>query len=402
MADNRRRTLLTTLGIIIGVAAVVIIVSIGAAAQNLILAQVKSVGPDLVGILPGKSESNGPPASVMGIAITTLTADDGLALEDKHNATNVLAAVAYSRSTATVSWQGTQITGDLSGVTANYLDVEGGEVASGRWFTDVEDRGVARVAVMGSQAAADLFGNNDPLNRHIKVGNQDFEVIGVMAERGQVMLQDYDSYIFLPLTTVQKLIAGVHHVSMIRAKVDSESNVPPAINDITLTLRERHGIQDSSGASDDFTVRSVSQALDVLGSITNALRYFLAAMAALSLVVGGIGIMNIMLIRVAQRTKEIGLRKAVGASNSDIRWQFLVESINITLIGGLAGVLIGCLVSWLIAVVAQSLGYDWVFSVSWLAIALAVGVSMAIGLLFGLYPARKAARLSPIEALSYE
>ncbi len=201
---------------------------------------------------------------------------------------------------------------------------------------------------------------------------------------------------------MQKLIAGVNYLAMIRAKIDSDADVERVINDVAITLREQHDIDDPTGSSDDFTVRSAAQALDMITTVTNALRYFLAAMAALSLIVGGIGIMNIMLVSVNERTREIGLRKAVGANNFNIMSQFLMEAVTVTVIGGIVGIIGGALISYIISVGANFLGYDWAFVVSFLSIILAVGVSMMIGLIFGLYPAHKASKLEPIEALRYE
>jgi len=402
LGQNKRRSLLTALGIIIGVSSVITIVAIGAGAQNLILSQVKNFGSNLVGVLPGKSEEKGPPASVFGITITTLTYEDALAVKDRRNAPHVVDIVAYAKGSETISYQGNQQTATVNGTNAGYLLVENSEVASGRFFSESEEKGVTKVATLGATVATDLFGDNDPVGRMIKIGNQPFEVIGVMKAKGLVGFQSYDDQVYVPIKTMQKLILGIDHISMMRALVDEEANVPETVANIEQTLRERHGIQDSSGANDDFTVRSAAQAIDMITTITDALKYFLAAMAALSLLVGGIGIMNIMLIRVSQRTREIGLRKAVGANNEDIRLQFLIESTVITLSGGIVGIIIGELASFAIAIVANSLGYDWGFHFSWFSIVLSVSISIAIGVGFGLYPAFKASKLNPIEALRYE
>jgi putative ABC transport system permease protein len=402
LRQNKRRSFLTALGIIIGVSSVIIIVSIGAGAQNLILAQVKTFGPDLIGVLPGKSEDKGPPASVFGLTITTLTYDDAMALKDPANVPNVTAVAAYVKGVETASWNGNQLTANLNGTTVGYLEVEQGQVAEGRFFNEVEEKNLARVAVLGSTVSNDLFGQSDPLGKIIKIRNQTFEVIGVMKAQGIVGFQDNDNQILLPISSMQKLIAGINHIGLIRLKVATQADVPQAIDLVKLILRERHGITDSSGANDDFTVRSSAEAIDTIKTVTDALTLFLAAMAALSLLVGGIGIMNIMLIRVAQRTREIGLRKAVGATNRDIRLQFLVESATITLLGGVLGIMVGELVSLAVAVVANGLGYQWGYNFSWTAIILAVSISIAIGLIFGIYPAFRAAKLNPIEALRYE
>ncbi|MBI2458950.1 MAG: ABC transporter permease [Parcubacteria group bacterium] len=399
---NKARSFLTMLGIIIGVAAVIVIMAVGAGAQGLILSQIKNLGTNLIGVLPGKSEDKGPPAQVLGIIITTLNYGDALALADKNNVPNLTAVAAYSKAIGTVSWGADSYDTNISGTTASYLDVEGGELEQGRFFTADEEKNLARVAVLGSEVKARLFGASDPAGARIKFKKQSFEVIGVMKKRGLAAFQNYDDQIFMPLATVQKVISGVDYLGFIRAKVDDGKNINRAINDISLTLRERHNIIDQSGASDDFTVRSAAQALGAIATVTDALRFFLAAMAALSLLVGGIGIMNIMLVSVTERTREIGLRKAVGASNKDIRRQFLTQAVIITLLGGLIGIALGVLTAVLISLAARFLGYSWDLVISWLSIALAVAVSAAIGLIFGLYPAFKASRLEPVEALRHE
>jgi len=399
---NKMRSFLTMLGVIIGVGAVIVIMAVGAGAQSLILSQIKTLGSNLVGVLPGKSEEKGPPASVYGIVITTLTYEDAQALKNKNNVPNLVDYVAYAKGVATLSWRDNQYDTNVSGATIGYLSVEGGEVEKGRFFSGEEERSLARVAVLGSTVAAELFGASEPVGQQIKFKNHTFEVIGVMKERGTVAFQNYDDQIFIPISTMQKIILGVNHIGLIRAKVDQEENVGQAIADIEATLRERHDIIDRSGASDDFTVRSAAAALDSLTTITNALRYFLASMAALSLIVGGIGIMNIMLISVRERTREIGLRKAIGATNADILNQFLIETVVITLLGGAIGIVGGSLISTLIALIARTLDYDWELVISPFSIILGLAVSMLVGLVFGLYPASKASKLEPVEALRYE
>ena len=388
------------LGVIIGVGAVIIIMSVGAGAQSLILNEIKSVGSNLVGVLPGKSE--GAPASAMGIVITTLTYDDALAIADKRNVPNVVDVAAYSKGVSTASWGSVKYDTNISGVSAGIRNVEGGEVAGGRFFTDEENGNLAKVAVLGSAAVKELFGENDPVGQRVKIKNHSFEVIGFMEERGTVGFQDYDDQIFIPVKTMQKLILGVNHLGFIRAKIDYEENTQDAIKDIEIILRERHDMADKSGANDDFTVQSANDALATIISVTDALKYFLAAMAALSLIVGGIGIMNIMLISVKERTREIGLRKAIGANAGSILLQFLIEAIAITLLGGIIGIIGGAVVSFLVAAIVKSLGYSWDFVISPLSIILGIIVSTAVGLIFGSYPARKASKLEPVEALRYE
>jgi len=396
---NKSRSFLTMLGIIIGVGAVILIMSLGAGAQGLILDQIKGLGSNLVGILPGKSENNGPPASVMGVVVTTLSYDD---LKAIRQAPYVLAASGYNKGVETLSWRDSSYDTNLSGTTADYLDVEGGEVSVGRFFSSDEEQNLSRVIVLGSVVKQELFGDSDAIGQRVKVKNQIFEVIGVMATRGKVAFQDYDDQVFLPLKTMQKLISGVDYLGYIRVKIDSDVHVDPAISEIEAILRVRHEINDQSGNSDDFSVRSMAQALDLITTVTDALRYFLIAMAAISLIVGGIGIMNIMLISVNERTREIGLRKAVGATHRNIIFQFLLEAICLTLIGGIIGVIIGTIFSYLASVVINYLGYNFQFIISFGAIILALSVSTLVGLIFGIYPAVKASRLEPVEALSYE
>jgi putative ABC transport system permease protein len=399
---NKSRSFLTMLGIIIGVASVIIIISVGAGAQSLILSQVKSLGTNLIGVMPGNSGDDAPPSSAMGIVITTLTYDDAESLKEKNKAPNIVDIVSYAKGIGTLKWGSNSYDTSLSGCTRGYLGVEGGEVLKGRFFTDEEVRSMARVVVLGSLVKKELFGDSEAIGQRIKLKNHIFEVIGVMKERGTVAFQDYDDQVLIPIKTIQKLILGINHVSSIRVKVDNTENIERAIEDVKMILRERHDIEDMSGNDDDFTVRSAAQALDMITTVTNALKFFLAAMAAISLVVGGIGIMNIMLVSVSERTREIGLRKAVGADNFNILLQFLEEAIVVTLIGGIIGIILGALVSFLISLVAVYLGYDWEFKVSIFSIILAVGVSTLIGLIFGIYPARKASKLEPVEALRYE
>lgn len=397
---NRWRAFLTMLGIIIGVAGVIVILSVGAGAQSLIFQQIAGVGSNLIGILPGGGDDKGPPAAMMGIVVTTFTNKDLDAILRDNTLTAIDAGSGYVSGMATLQWQNQKSEPTFMGTSSSYPIVENVSLQAGRFYTDLEDKSLARVIVLGSQVAEDMFGDIDPINQKVKLRREIFRVIGVAKERGSTFLGNPDRQVFIPLQTAQKIMLGINHLSFARLKINIEADIDTVTNNIKELLRDRHGITDSS--EDDFTVRSQAQALAILGDITNALKFFLAAIAAIALLVGGIGIMNIMLVSITERTAEIGLRKAVGATKQTIVLQFLVEAVAITLLGGIMGIVAGAVISGLIALVANYLGYHWDFIISLMSILVSVGISVAIGLFFGIYPAVKAARLDPVEALRYE
>ena len=400
---NKIRSFLTMLGIIIGVMAVIVVMSVGAGAQSLILNQVKSLGSDLVGILPGASDEKGPPASALGIVITSLKSEDiDKIVNNNGEYPQIVAGTGYVKGSDTITWSGNgnEVDTSFTGVNASLIDVENAKVAAGRFFTEEEDKTMARVAVLGSDTARDLFGEDDPINKDIKIKKTTFNIIGVMARRGTSGFQNQDNQVFVPLKTAQKLLLGIDYISFARLKVDAPENVNDAMDYTRMVLRERHKIDKP--ADEDFNVRSMAQGVEAITKITDALKFFLVAVAAIALIVGGIGIMNIMLAAVQERTREIGLRKAVGAKNRHIVQQFLVETVMITFIGGAIGIGLGILISFVVAKVAQYLGYNWDFVISVGSIFLGCVVSIGVGLLFGITPARRAAQLDPIEALRYE
>lgn len=394
------RSFLTVLGIIIGVASVIIVMAIGASAQALILEQVQGVGSNLIGVLPGASDEKGPPASALGIVTTTLKYEDLQALLRKNNAPNIIEAAGYVTGVATVKSATDSFSASFQGSSASLIEVEQLTVGAGRFFIEEEDTNLARVAVLGSNRAQNLFPNTDPLGKNITIKDQNFTVIGVLEERGSVAFSSPDDLVYVPLFTAQKILLGIDYLNFIRAEVDSADNVDRAVADVKMTIRETHKIK--TGQEDDFSVRDTKQAISVLTNITNVLKYFLVSIAAISLLVGGVGVMNIMLVLVNQRIREIGLRKAVGAKNANIISQFLVESVFITLTGGILGIIFGVLISYLASVIITALGYDWKFIITPQSILVATAVTIAIGLIFGMYPARKASKVSPMEALRYE
>ncbi len=396
------RSFLTILGTVIGVASVIIIMAIGQSAQELILDQVKGVGSNLIGILPGASDEEGPPAAVMGISVTTLKYEDLSALTKEKNVPEVEDAAGYVMSTVAVSQQETDLNASFTGTTADYIKVENAEIAKGRFFSENEETNLARVAVLGSNLAEDLFGSEEPLNKKIEINEHNFTVIGVFKERGSSAfgISSQDDGIFVPLRTAQKLILGINHLGFIRLKIKSADLIDSAVANAKMTLREQHDINDP--INDDFTVRDMASAVEMVSDITNVLRYFLLAIGSVALIVGGVGIMNIMLITVNQRIREVGLRKSLGARNYDVMAQFLVEAATISFSGGVIGIILGVCVSFIASVIIQSLGYNWPFLISIWSVVIAVAVSILIGVVFGSYPAYKASRVSPMEALRYE
>ena len=400
LTHNKVRSILTMLGIIIGVSAVIMIISVGAGAQSLIFNQIKSQGTNLVAVFPGSGEDDGPPVSVMGVVITTLKYDDIKALKDSARSPYVEAYTGYVRGNTTVVWQGNKEDTTYIGASAGLLDVEGTKVVKGNFFTEEDEKTLQRVAVLGSDVKKNLFGDQDPIGQVIKIDKTTFRVIGVMTERGVSGFANQDNQIYVPITTAQKLLLGINYVSYGRFKINDENKIDIAMSDIEEILRDRHDI--ALNEPKDFDVRSQKESLDVLLKITNAVKFFLAAIAGIALVVGGIGIMNIMLVSVQERIREIGLRKAVGAKSKQILFQFLLETVVLTFLAGIIGIIFGILVSYGISSVITFLGYDWEFSISLFSIILGVVVSSGIGLIFGLVPARRASKLNPIEALRYE
>jgi putative ABC transport system permease protein len=400
LLTNKGRAFLTSLGIMIGIASVVMVVSIGSGAQSLIINQVKSMGSNLVGVLPGAPVENGPPNALLGVVTTTLTVEDALALEDPINVPNVIAATPYVKGNGTVTYANNSYDTFYNGVSYNYINVEDVDVEFGRFFNLIEQNELDRVAVIGAQVRDELFNGSDPLGKDIKIQRETFRVIGVLEERGVAGFQNRDDQVFVPVTVAQKLLLGIDYVNIVRLKIDGEENIDRAKQDVAATIRERHRIKDP--VNDDFMVESLDSAINTLGAVTDVLKFFLAAIAAISLVIGGIGIMNIMLISVTERIREIGLRKALGAKKRRILEQFLFEAIVITMIGGVAGIVVGASISVLVALVVQSQGYQWDLVVSGQAILVAFLVSTGVGITFGYYPAKKAADLNPIDALRHE
>ena len=392
---SKARSFLTMLGIIIGISSFILINAVGAGAQSLILDQIRRIGSNLVAILPGAADEKGPPASAFGINITTLKTAD---IEDiAENIPDVLAASGYVRGTINTTFEGESRFSEFWGTNASYPSVEDSEMKYGRYFTSQEDTRIARVAVLGSDVANEFFGEDDPTGLNLRLKGERYEIIGVMKERGTTAFSNPDKIIFIPLTTAQRVILGIRHLSFARIKIQDGKNIDAAMEQVRVILRQNHRIDDPS--NDDFSVRSTDQALGILTQVTGALNLFLTLIAAISLLVGGVGIMNIMYIAVTERSFEIGLRKAIGAKNSMILQQFLIEAVVITMIAGLLGILLGIFLAVLVAVIVQALDYSWALIISPGAVLFAFLIAGFIGVVFGLWPARRAALRSPVDAM---
>ena len=400
LSASRLRFFLTVLGIVIGVAAVILVMSAGASAQQFILGQVQSVGSNLLAVLPGASEEDGPPAMAFGIVQKTLVNADLEALRDGKNIPEILAASGYVTGTAVVDSDTENIVASYQGVSASLPNVETTKVAQGRFFLPDEDTRLAHVAVLGSDVAEKLFPNSDPLGKTVTIQKIPFSVVGVLERRGSASFSNTDGMIHIPLDTAQRELLGIKYLNYVRIKVERTEDIPYVKDEVYRLLNQRHRID--AGQESDFSVRSLASAVDTLRSLTNVLKFFLVSIAAISLLVGGIGIMNSMLIAVNARVREIGLRKAVGARSNEILFQFLIESVIITLLGGLIGIGIGVGFAYIASLIIPKFGYAWEFLVPLSSIWVSFGVCFVIGMIFGLYPALKASRVSPMEALRYE
>jgi putative ABC transport system permease protein len=407
LATNKLRSILTMLGIIIGVGAVITLLSVGRGVQNLVTDQLQSVGTNLLFVVPGSlEETNGPPGSSTSNAALTLADADAIA--DPINAPDVKAIAPEAISRANVTHGGTTLGLNISGVTPAYEEVRNFPVAFGSFVTDTDVGSRSRVAVLGSRVSERLFEENGlyPIGATIKINNVPFKVIGVLEEKGGgggFGGPNQDEVVLVPLTTALERLSqtaftrqGEPLLSVVYAQVVSEDRTEMAADQISNLLRQRHNITFRD--ADDFTVINQKDLLSIFGQITGVLTLFLGAIAGISLLVGGIGIMNIMLVSVTERTREIGLRKAVGAKRRDIMWQFLIESVVLALIGGIIGVMLGIAGAEAISRLQSDLRA--VVTVD--AVLLATGFSAIVGLFFGIYPATRAARLNPIEALRYE
>ena len=397
LSTNWLRSMLTMLGIIIGVAAVITMIAIGGGAQARIEEQIKALGSNIMLVLPGAQTASG----------VRLGAQTGQSLTEE-DAQAIAAEVPEVQATAPSLRTGAQVIAAnanwstaVLGTTPDYLEVRDWPLAAGRSFEAAEMAGSGKVAVIGQTVAVQLFGDADPIDQTIRVRHVPVQVIGVLSRKGQnSMGQDQDDVVIVPLSTYRNRIQGmsagrIKRVGAISVKIREGQSMDEAGEKIRALLRQRHRI--AAGAEDDFSMRNLTEMLQAQEESSRVMALLLAAVAGVSLVVGGIGIMNIMLVSVTERTREIGLRMAVGARSRDILGQFLIEAVTLSLVGGAIGIVLGLAATWAVGSFA---GWEVLLSAD--SIVLAVGFSAAVGVFFGFYPARRAASLLPIQALRYE
>ncbi len=404
LTANKARTALTMLGIIIGISTVVLVLSAGEGFRSLINSQVATLGTNTLFVqtrVPPTTKNRasggggGPSDAFNGVIISSFKQRD---LDDIKKLGNVVGAYGIITGQVAASYRANKKTVIYYGAGAERFSIDQGILSSGRFYTESEDNSGAQVVVLGSTIAKNLFGQDDPVGKLVRLGSLNFLVVGVYKPQGA--LSGNDDLVFMPLTTAQKKVLGVDYISVGIVALQDINAGDSTAEQIKILLRSNHSITNPD--KDDFTVQTQAQALDTFNTIFSGITYLLIAIAAISLIVGGVGIMNIMYVVVTERTSEIGLKKAIGAKESDILKEFLLEAILVTVFGGIIGLAFGALLGFVISLVAQSFNLAWTFSVPLYAIFLSFGVSAAIGIFFGVFPARSAARMDPIEALRYE
>ena len=394
LSANKARSVLTILGIVIGIASVIALVAIGQGAQSNIQASIQSIGSNLLIISPGAQRGVGISVSAGRGSAQTLTLADANAVQQNISSVKQVAPEVDSRSQVTAKGQNTNT--QVTGTTSSYPEVRNIQVGQGSFFSDQQNLSLAKVAVIGPTVQSDLFGSStSAIGQDIRIKNVQFKVIGITVSKGGTGFNNPDDAIYIPLASAQTYLSGTTYLSDVNVEVDSQADMSSTQQQITDLLLQRHNIANSALA--DFSVISQADIVATASSVTNTFTILLAAIAGISLLVGGIGIMNMMLTTVTERTREIGLRKAIGAQRSDISLQFLMEAVALTFSGGFLGILLG----WVLAYAAKTF-FSLPSVISLSSILLAFGVSAAIGVVFGYYPARRAAALNPIEALRYE
>jgi len=389
---NKMRTLLTMLGIVIGVAAVIVMVAIGQGAQTSIQKQINNLGTNMIVVMPGASGAGG--VNQGAGTFNRLTPQDAEKVSRESTLLSAVSPVVFARTQA-ISGQGNWRT-MVQGVSTEYQTIRDWEVESGVFFGEPDIKGMRKVAVLGTTVAESLYPGIDPVGQQIQLSNVPFTVVGVLKKKGQAAAgTDQDDVVLIPYTTAQNRLNGRARLGQILSSTSSPEDIPAAQEELRSIMRESHRLGEAD--DDDFTIRNQTELAQAVSGTTKVMSLLLASIASISLIVGGIGIMNIMLVSVTERTREIGIRMAIGARGTDVLRQFLVESIALSVIGGVIGVVLGFVVS---AIVGKSTGWSIVIPPE--SVLLAMGFSAAVGVFFGYYPARQAAALDPIQALRYE
>ncbi|MDD5710720.1 MAG: ABC transporter permease [Candidatus Colwellbacteria bacterium] len=398
---NKSRSFLTILGILIGITAIMMMVSLGNGAEGLILGELSGFGGETIAINAGQ-EPSGPTDFAGALYSDSLKDRDVELLRSKNNVPYAKEVEPMVMVSEDIAYESETYTPTILGGSAEFLTrVFNTPVGEGSVFAEGDIRQRAKVAVIGDKVKRELFGESDAIGRNIQIGDFKFRVVGVLAKRGMVSFFDMDELVIIPHTTAQTYILGIDYYHEIDVVAESIDVVDQTAADIERTIREAHNIDDPD--KDDFYVTTTQGAIEQIQTVISTLTAFLSSVVAIALVVGGVGVMNIMLVSVTERTREIGLRKAVGATEGEILQQFLLEAVLLTSIGGLAGIILGGILSFLISLaMAQFVAPNWSFSFPFSAILMGLAVTSLVGLVFGLYPARKAARKSPVEALGYE
>jgi putative ABC transport system permease protein len=397
LRTHKSRSALTILGIVIGVTSIILVMSLGAGAQNLILGQVKGLGATTVTVIPGKISFG--PSTAASTMNDSLKEKDLNLIKLKANVPNANYVMPMVVGSGQAVYGSNVYQVAVFGSGEKVPEIFSIIPDKGYFFTEDDVRSRAAVVVIGYKVKDRLFGGEEAVGQKIRIKNNTFKVIGVLPEKGSS--SSFDDTVFMPYTTTQQYITGTKFYSRIVVTADKESNLKSTVEDIKRTLRDSHNITDPD--KDDFSVVTAADIAKTLGTVTSALTAFLAAVAAISLIVGGIGIMNIMLVSVTERTKEIGLRKALGATNKEILSQFLLEAVILTSLGGVIGIILGSGLAYIISLlIIKFAGLDWQYIFPISAAVLGIVVSSLVGLIFGIYPARQAARKSPMEALRYE
>jgi len=404
--SNPSRTLLTTLGIMIGIGTVILVLSAGEGFKSYINSQIEINGSNVVFVevsVPAstkqRSNSSGNDTANSSannaVPITTLKMRD---VEDIKNIPNVKNAYGASMGQKVVTYKNVSKNAFIFGASAERFEVDKGTIIEGRSYTEQEDKSLAQVAILGNKIATDLFEDEDPIGRLIRVGNYNFEVIGIYATRGG--FDGQDDQVFIPVTTLQKKIQGIDYLIYGVVELEDNSKADATSLDIVDILRRNHYIKDPT--RDDFKVTTQEETMDIFNNILQGITFLLIAIASISLMVGGVGVMNIMYVIVTERIGEIGLKKALGARNKDILYEFLFEAVILTIIGGVFGIIGGVFLSFIVSKIAQNFNLDWKFIVPLWGVILSVSISAIIGIIFGVFPAKNAAKLNPIEALNKE